>query len=146
MIADLNDETTHHRHSLNNLHQTVALLLSDSHTLKKLSQGVVHTLQQRRYANRQASKELLAKEAAVEGMKQTLAALKLKHEQFTNKHWNAQERLNSLDEMVEIEDRNVTKIAAENSRMCGTLFRFSKTLIELRDEHKIKEVGREEVG
>lgn len=118
----------------------VALKSNELVTLQKLSQNVTNRLQQQRHKNRLASKDVIDKEQAVEQAKRLVEALQEKLKRFTDKNLNAQERLRSLDEMMEQEEKIMSKIAVENTRLGSSLFRLSKLLAELKSEQKVQEV------
>lgn len=139
-IDDLNGEITIARHALTVLVDDVALKVNESVTLKKLSQSVTNRLQQQRYKNRLAAKDVIDKEEAVERIKRFVEALQQKLKRFSDKNWDSQERLRSLDELIELEEKNMSKIATENTRLGASLYRMSKMLTELKAEHKVHEV------
>lgn len=139
-IDQLNAQIAIARQALTEVVDEVALKLNESVTLKKLSQNVTNRLQQQRHKNRLAAKDVIDKEVAVERIQKLVEALQQKSKLFSDKNCDAQERLRSLDELMESEEKNMSKIATENGRLGSSLFRLSKILIELKDEHKVHEV------
>lgn len=141
-IDELNAEVSSARQTLTELVENVTLNLNESVTLKKLSQNVTNRLQQQRHKNRLAAKEVIDKEVSVERAQQLVETMKQKLKTFSDKNFDAQERLRSLDELMESEEKNMSKITAENMRLGGSLFRLSKMLNELKADHKVQEVKK----
>lgn len=139
-INGLNADSALARQALTDVTDEVALKLNDSVTVKKLSQNVTNRLQQQRHKNRLAAKDVIDKEVAVERIQVVVKALEQKLKQFSNKNFDAQERLRNLDELMESEERNMSKIASENTRLGSSLYRVSKIVNDLKDSHKVQEV------
>lgn len=140
-IEVLNGETASARKLLQAACDDLVLTTNESVTTKKLSQNVTNRLQQQRQKNRMAAKDVIDKEDGIERGEKMLGALQAKLKRFSDKNWDAQERLRSLDEMVETEEKNMAKIATENARLGGSLFRLTKVLNDLKSEQKVLEVN-----
>lgn len=139
-IEEVNAYTAASRQALNEIIDELALKQNEYVTLKKLCQHVTNLLQQQRHKNRLSAKDVIDKEDAVERNQKLIEALQQKLKLFSDKNFNALERLRSLDELMETEEKNMSKIATENGRLGGLLYRSSKMMIELKAQHKVQEV------
>lgn len=139
-IAELNVETSKLRSKLTDLVEMVALYNNELATTKKTVYNVSMRLNRQRQKNRQELTEIKDKEVLLEKEKQNYEQLMKREEIFKSRNLSAQDRLRQLDEMMEIEEKNIKALQMEITRLSGALYRSNQQLNEFQSEEKILSV------
>lgn len=139
-IADQNARLTQTRDRLNDITSAVQLAHNEATTLQKLLHNLTGRLQHKRQQNRQANIDLTDRTAQLDRLQVVLEQLQAKYAQYQSKHLSGQDRLRHLDDLVEAEQKQLDSIAAESTRLGGSLFRSAQMVLAWREEHKLFEL------
>lgn len=140
-IEEMNDKISLERNKLNQLAKSIALKTSELEVLKKNVMQISKELIARRQKNRQLSTEKEANDKSLEEWKQVQDSLQKRYTTFKGKSYSIQERLRELDQLIDIEERNVKILNAENLRLSGATLKAQQHLKEMEDEEKTLDVS-----
>lgn len=140
-IEELNEKISLERNKLNQATDSIALKSSELEVLKKNVVQISKELIEQRQKNRQFATEKETSEKTLEEWKQVQESLQKRFDTFKGKSYNLQERLRELDQLIEIEERNVKILTAENLRLSGAMFKAQQHLTEFSNEEKTLDVS-----
>lgn len=140
-IEDMNDKISLERNKLNQLVDGISLKSNELEVLKKNVMRISKELIAQRQKNRQCATEKATSDKALEEWKQVQEALQRRYETFKGKSYSIQDRLRELDQLIEIEERNVKILTAENLRLSGAMFKAQQHLTELCQEERTLDVS-----
>ncbi|GAB0099201.1 Coiled-coil domain-containing protein 39 [Sergentomyia squamirostris] len=139
-IAELNVKISDDRSRLTNLTDALNLKVSEMESIKKSLASVGHELQRQRQKNRQWLNEKISKENLLIEWQNIYEDLSKRHEAFRSKKYNADERLRQLEELIEVEDRNIKILSGETGKLTNAIFKAHQHLSELQAEDKVKDM------
>lgn len=140
-IEEMNEKISSERNKLNQTTDSIALKSSELEVLKKNVVQISKELIGQRQKNRRFATEKETSEKTLEEWKLVQASLQKRYDTFRGKGYNLQERLRELDQLIEIEERNVKILTAENLRLSGAMFKAQQHLTELSNEEKTLDVS-----
>lgn len=141
-IEEMNEKISSERNKLNQLTNSISLKSGELGVLKKNVIQISKELIHQRQKNRQLAKDKVSSDKTLEEWKTVFESLKKRYESFKGKSFNIQERLRELDQLVEIEEKNVKILITENLRLSGARFKAQQHLTELNNVEKTLDVSR----
>lgn len=145
-IEELNEKISTERNKFNQLTDAIALKTSELEVLKKNVAQISKELIAQRQKNRQFATDKEAREKTLDEWKQVQESLQKRYETFKGKSYTIQERLRELDQLIEIEERNIKILNAENLRLSGAKLKAQQHLTEMCNEEKTLDVSIELVA
>uniref|UniRef100_A0A1B0GH82 Coiled-coil domain-containing protein 39 n=1 Tax=Lutzomyia longipalpis TaxID=7200 RepID=A0A1B0GH82_LUTLO len=139
-IAELNAKISDDRSRLTNLTDALALKVSEMESLRKTLTSVGQELQRQRQKNRQWLNEKNSKENLLIEWQNIYEDLSKRHEAFRNKKYNADDRLKQLEELIEVEERNIKILTGETNKLTSAIFKAHQHLSELQNEEKLRDM------
>lgn len=139
--SDYNDKIARKQIQLSQLDDTLQLESNEMITFKQILRGQSEKLQQLRRKNRQSIVETEAKGEAINRLIVTCQELSEKMEKMVNHTESAQNRLKQLDELVEAEEKSLSCVEVELTRLSQMLYRSKQILQQWQNEHKLVEVS-----
>lgn len=135
-ISDLNKISSNNKTRLLELSEIVTLKTSEFSTVRKTLQNVSTKLNHQRNKNRQSLSDKQEKEVLLEKEISVIDELNEKLEKFTSRSYNAQDRLKQLDEIMETEEKHISAVQGEISRLGSSLFRAQQQLYKMQTDEK----------
>ncbi|KAG5682425.1 hypothetical protein PVAND_011778 [Polypedilum vanderplanki] len=127
-IGELNIALSDLRNRLLKLDNIITLKNSELLALRKTVQNESQRLNNLRNQNRQMLTEEKDKENSLKSMIDDLRMIREKYEKFKGTNSDAQERLRQIEELLEMESKNMKKIEDDISRLCSALYRSEQQL------------------
>lgn len=140
-IEEMNEKMSFERNKLNQLANSISLKSSELEVLKKDVVRISKELIAQRQKNRQFSTDKTTSDKTLEEWRQVYESLQRRHETFKGKSFSIQDRLSELDQLIEIEEKNVKILSAENLRLSGAMFKAQQHLTEMRAEERTLDVS-----
>lgn len=141
-IEEMNEKISGERNKLNQLVENISLKTNELEVLKKNVMRISKELIAQRQKNRQSAKDKEANAKTMEEWKEAQEALQQRHAAFRGRSLSIQERLRELDQLIELEERNVKILTAENLRLSGAMFKAQQQLTEMGNEERTLDVSR----
>ncbi|XP_059621128.1 coiled-coil domain-containing protein 39 [Phlebotomus argentipes] len=139
-IAELNVKISDDRSRLTNLTDALALKVSEMESLRKSLVSMSQELQRQRQKNRQWLSEKNTKENLLIDWQNIYEDLSKRHEAFRSKKYNADERLRQLEELYEVEEKNIKILSGETNKLTTAIFKTQQHLSELQGEEKVRDM------
>uniref|UniRef100_A0A1B0CYR3 Coiled-coil domain-containing protein 39 n=1 Tax=Phlebotomus papatasi TaxID=29031 RepID=A0A1B0CYR3_PHLPP len=139
-IAELNVKISDDRSRLTNLTDALALKVSEMESLGKSLVSTSQELQRQRQKNRQWLNEKNTKDNLLIDWQNIYEDLSKRHETFRSKKYNADERLRQLEELIEVEERNIKILSGETNKLTTAIYKAQQHLSELQGEEKVRDM------
>lgn len=140
-IEEMNEKISVERNKFNQLVDSISLKSNELEVLKKNVMRISKELINQRQKNRRFATEKGVSDKALDEWKQVQEALQRRYETFKGKSYTIQDRLRELDQLIEIEERNVKILTAENLRLSGAMFKAQQHLTDLCNEERSLDVS-----
>lgn len=140
-IEEMNEKISMERNKFNQLVDSISLKSNELEVLKKNVMRISKELISQRQKNRRFVTEKGVSDKALDEWKQVQEALQRRYETFKGKSYTIQDRLRELDQLIEIEERNVKILTAENLRLSGAMFKAQQHLTDLCNEERSLDVS-----
>lgn len=140
-IEEMNEKISMDRNKLNQITDLIALKSSELEILKKNIVQISKELIGQRQKNRHFKTEKTNSDKTLEEWTNVYESLQGRYDAFKGKHYNIQDRLRELDQLIEIEEKNVKILTTENLRLSGAMFKAHQHQTELCNEERTLDVS-----
>lgn len=141
-IAEINTRAVALRTQNTRMSDAVVLQTNELITLKKMVRSFGHQLQRARQVSRQHVSQIDERQRLIANIKTQQQEMQEKLRKFGDLNATAQDRLRSLDELVEAEEKSVHNLNLEIARMGTALYRSQQILQQWDADYKLLQVTR----
>lgn len=145
-IAEINTRAVALRTQNTRVSDAVVLQTNELITLKKMVRSFGHQLQRARQVSRQHVSQIDERQRLIANIKTQQQEMQEKLRKFGDLNATAQDRLRSLDELVEAEEKSVHNLNLEIARMGTALYRSQQILQQWDADYKLLQVTGEGGG
>ncbi|XP_023297578.2 coiled-coil domain-containing protein 39 [Lucilia cuprina] len=133
-IEMLNSETSDMKEQIQRLTDMIMLKTQEVDLITKELQNLANRVQQQRAQNRRLSKEKSDYLIEIEHSEMVIGKLEDRLNAMNSKNLNAQQRLQVLEELMDVEDKAQREVNKETDRINGLIYRSQQQLVKFKED------------
>ncbi|XP_065365102.1 coiled-coil domain-containing protein 39 [Calliphora vicina] len=133
-IEMLNTETSDMKEQMQRLADMIMLKTQEVDLITKELQNLANRVQQQRTQNRRLAKEKSEYLIELEHSEEVIAKLEARFSDMSGKNLNAQQRLQILEELMDVEDKAQREVNRETDRINGLIYRSQQQLVKFKED------------